>query len=60
MRLFSLSFFLVIFLFNFQSNAIAVTFNKYYELAECVDSYKTFRQYKKNLQKCYNEINLDI
>jgi len=60
MRIIFLPIFLVIFLINFQSSAIAVTFNQYYELAECVDNYRTFRQYKKNLQKCYNQKNLNI
>ena len=60
MRITFLPVFLVIFLLNFQSSAIALTFNQYYELSECVDTYRTFRQYKKNLQKCYNQKNLNI
>ena len=60
MRIIFLPIFLVIFLLNFQSSAIALTFNQYYELSECVDTYRTFRQYKKNLQKCYNQKNLNI
>ena len=51
MRIIFLPIFLVIFLLNFQNSAIALTFNQYYELSECVDTYRTFRQYKKNLQK---------
>ena len=60
MRIIFLPIFLVIFLLNFQSSAIALTFNQYYELSECVDTYRTFKQYKKNLQKCYNQKNLNI
>ena len=60
MKIILLPIFFVIFLLNFQSSAIALTFNQYYELSECVDTYRTFRQYKKNLQKCYNQKNLNI
>ena len=42
------------------SSSGAVTFKNYDELNDCVDFYNSFSQYKKNLQKCFEQKNITI
>ena len=48
----------IFFLFIEKSNAI--TFKNFDELNDCVDFYNSFSQYKKNLQKCFEQKNITI
>jgi hypothetical protein len=51
----------LLFFFSFGINvAQAITFKNYDELNDCVDFYNTFSQYKKNLQKCFEEKDIQI
>ncbi len=51
----------LLFFFSFGVNvAQAITFKNYDELNNCVDFYNTFSQYKKNLQKCFEEKDIKI
>ena len=59
LKLTSVAFFLLFILLG-TNVAQAVTFKNYDELNDCVDFYNTFSQYKKNLQKCFEEKDIKI
>ncbi len=50
-------FFNILFFFTI-SPVKALTFNNFFELDQCVNNYKSFEEYKINLQKCYKSQNV--
>ena len=46
--------------FSFIEKSNAITFKNFDELNDCVDFYNSFSQYKKNLQKCFEQKNITI